>query len=157
MVAQVDSSTTYLDQAYQYGQFLKYAAGITYEKIQQPGEVQNRVFALARTSAAIASVYYHWDWALGAAALTVALPEVARPILDGSEAMVTGLWNKLSPNLKTAALAAGTVVSYYGVSYLTIPACMFSAKVGGERAIENLNKQAMALASAQAEANAKKY
>lgn len=130
-----------------------------YETIQVPGEVQNRFLASLRTTIAIAAVCLDPAAAMTGNLTTVVFPSMARTITTKADDMLTGLWNGMTPNQRIAAVAAGIIVTHYGIPYLWIPAALCAAKVGAQLALENVNKEldASAIKKAKEEVQDKKF
>lgn len=128
-----------------------------YEKIQEPGEIQNRFLAGLRTTVGIAAVYLDPTSALVSAGATIAKPEYARFCVQKSDDILTALWDGMTPNQRVVAFAVGVVVTYYSIPYLWFPAAICSAKIGAELALGNVNKERESAAMRKAKAEVQKF
>jgi len=123
-----------------------------YQEAQQPGALQQKVYAFARSTLGIACICSSkYSALLGAAAVCIS-PNIVKPITQAAEGAITGIWDKMSFNVKVGGTAAGIILNYYGYSFFDLPCSIIAATSGAEMMLKALGKEEIAHLARQKEA-----
>jgi hypothetical protein len=136
---------TWWNQLESVGSYLKERAEYYYDAANTEGaETPKRLLAFTRGCVQIGSVVAcPWQAVYGAIA-SAAVPEPTKGVTEFLDAMITGLWNKMTLKQKVVATLIGVPITIAGYEFLVIPAALFSAKVGAELVYKNYKKEQIA-------------
>jgi len=127
-----------------------------YEWAQSSDERKQRVVACAKTVGEISIVAFapgSFTSATAGAVLAVMKPEETKRLLSVVDEGIEGSWRDLTFGVKLATVGAVIVAAYLWFPFISYFATVYSAKIGADWSIQNLNKE---VKSTQNEKNARK-